>query len=103
MRLLFDTHILLADFADETAALPPKVTALAADPETEAHFSVASLWDIALKARTGKLKMTVRIEDIPDLLDAMGVRIVPIEARHAVVTPEPATRDPFDRMLLAQC
>jgi len=30
---------------------------------------------------------------------------VPVDERHALaaVDPEPATRDPFDRMLLAQC
>jgi hypothetical protein len=41
----------------------------------------------------------------PELLDGLGVRIVAIDERHALapVEPEPMTRDPFDRMLLAQC
>ena len=35
----------------------------------------------------------------------MGIKVVAIDGRHALasVEPEPATRDPFDRMLLAQC
>jgi PIN domain nuclease of toxin-antitoxin system len=35
----------------------------------------------------------------------LGINLVLIDARHvlASVLPEPATRDPFDRLLLAQC
>ncbi len=42
---------------------------------------------------------------LPELLDGLGVRIVAIDERHALISvePEPTTRDPFDRMLLAQC
>jgi PIN domain nuclease of toxin-antitoxin system len=42
---------------------------------------------------------------LPELLDGLGVKIVVIDERHALATvePEPMTRDPFDRMLLAQC
>jgi PIN domain nuclease of toxin-antitoxin system len=38
-------------------------------------------------------------------LDRHGVRIVAIDERHALTSPEPepTTRDPFGRMLLAQC
>ena len=37
--------------------------------------------------------------------ETIGLAILPINRGHAVawVEPEPATRDPFDRMLLAQC
>ena len=42
---------------------------------------------------------------MPELLDGLGIKIVGIDERHALasVEPEPKTRDPFDRMLLAQC
>jgi PIN domain nuclease of toxin-antitoxin system len=45
------------------------------------------------------------LEDIAGYLDAIGLSILPIETRHVTVTADPApdTRDPFDRMLLAQC
>jgi PIN domain nuclease of toxin-antitoxin system len=35
----------------------------------------------------------------------MGVELVPINEHHTLIAvePEPLTRDPFDRLLLAQC
>lgn len=35
----------------------------------------------------------------------MGLALLPIDHRYALaaVNPEPATRDPFDRLLLGQC
>ena len=43
--------------------------------------------------------------DIARFLERIGVRLLPIEARHVVAAadPEPETRDPFDRLLLAIC
>ena len=44
-------------------------------------------------------------EDLPDYFQAEGMVLLAIDHRHAVtaVDPAPDTRDPFDRMLLAQC
>jgi PIN domain nuclease of toxin-antitoxin system len=105
MRLLFDTHIFLALIGSGSASLPKTVVALLEDGEAEPYLSAASLWEIAIKARLGKLRLTAELEALPNLLDRLGVRIVPIDDRHALaaVNPEPMTRDPFDRMLLAQC
>jgi len=105
MKLLLDTHILLAVIADGAARVPAKVAALLRDRSAEHHLSVASLWEIAIKCRLGKLKLTLELGALPELLDGLGVKIIPIDERHALasVEPEPVTRDPFDRMLLAQC
>jgi PIN domain nuclease of toxin-antitoxin system len=69
------------------------------DADNEHCLSAASLWEIAIKSRLGNLG------DLPELLDGLGVKIIAIDRRHALasVNPEPKTRDPFDRMLLAQC
>jgi PIN domain nuclease of toxin-antitoxin system len=66
------------------------------------HVSVASLWEIAIKFRLGKLALEVQL---PELVENLGLVLLAIEASHvlAAVDPEPATRDPFDRLLLAQC
>ena len=106
MRLLLDTHIFLALIGSSGAAsLPARVAALLADDEAEPHLCVASLWEIAIKSRLGKLKLWVDLDALPALISGLGVRIVAIDERHAVAAldPEPMTRDPFDRMLLAQC
>lgn len=49
--------------------------------------------------------MTPNLEALPELLAGLGIEINPINEHHALaaVEPEPPTRDPFDRLLLAQC
>ena len=105
MRLLLDTHVLLAFIERGAVGLPTGVAGLLMDRESEHHLSAASLWEIAMKRRLGKLELTVDLGALPELLDGLGVKIVVIDERHALATvePEPMTRDPFDRMLLAQC
>jgi PIN domain nuclease of toxin-antitoxin system len=67
--------------------------------------SVASLWEIAIKSRLGKLDPGVPLEDMRMVLEGGGLTIIPIEIPHVITAaePEPETRDPFDRLLLAQC
>jgi len=105
MKLLLDTHILLALIGEGAASVPMAIGALLRDGGNEHHLSAASLWEIAIKFRLGKLKLAVELGALPGLLDRLGIKIVPIDDRHALasVEPEPMTRDPFDRMLLAQC
>jgi PIN domain nuclease of toxin-antitoxin system len=67
--------------------------------------SVASVWEIALKSRLGKLYPLTDLDKIPPALERIGVAILPVSLAHVLHTldPEPPTRDPFDRLLLAQC
>jgi PIN domain nuclease of toxin-antitoxin system len=105
MRLLLDTHILLAFVERGGDGLPDGVAALLSDQRNEHHLSAASLWEIAIKCRLGKLRLTPSLAALPELVEGLGITIVAINERHPVasVDPEPTTRDPFDRMLLAQC
>lgn len=105
MRLLLDTHVLLHLMRGSLESLDPRMAARLALPTTQAHASVASLWEIAIKTRLGKLDPGMPLEDIADYMEAIGLSILPIDRRHVVVgvEPEPPTRDPFDRLLLAQC
>ena len=43
------------------------------------------------------------LETLAGYFETIGLAILPIARGHAVAWVEPATRDPFDRMLLAQC
>jgi PIN domain nuclease of toxin-antitoxin system len=102
---LLDTHVVLAVLGRRVQDLPPAVQRALADPGNERYASVASIWEIAIKWRLGKLELPVGLEALPGALDAVGVSVFAIEAHHvlAAVQPEPQTRDPFDRLLLAQC
>ena len=105
MRLLLDTHIFLVLIEKGTGSLSSGVRRLLADPDGDFHLSVASFWEIAIKCRLGKLRLTPDLRTLPDLVAELGMALVPINEHHALaaVDPEPQTRDPFDRMLLAQC
>jgi PIN domain nuclease of toxin-antitoxin system len=102
MRLLLDTNVLI-DLSYERLHSGLRAQLIA--PEAQLHVSVASLWEIAIKIRLGKLALRVPVQDLPEFVEAMGATLVLINASHvlAVADPEPATRDPFDRLLLAQC
>lgn len=105
MRLILDTHILLAMTLRRLDKISPEAAHLVADESTRLWASVASLWEIAIKTRLGKLDPGMALEDLPNFFEAGGIDILPITAVHALaqVEPIPRTRDPFDRILLAQC
>ena len=105
MRVLLDTHVLLALVEGRTERFSPEIQRILADPTIEFHVSVASLWEIAIKSRLGKLQLTPPLESLPQLITGLGIDLVPIDDRHVLIAvlPEPPTRDPFDRLLLAQC
>lgn len=105
MRLLLDTNIVLLLPRHDLPRQYPAVAEHLVNPATTAFASVATLWEIAIKTRLGKLKVGMPLDDLPAFLAGFGVTLVPVEASHALVEvkPEPRTRDPFDRLLLAQC
>jgi PIN domain nuclease of toxin-antitoxin system len=76
--------------------------ALRAQIEAEATtVSVASLWEIAIKAALGKLDAP---DDLPARVEQIGFYLLPVTVDHAwQVRQLPLHhRDPFDRLLIAQ-
>ena len=105
MRVLIDTHVVLGLLRRSLTKQYPGIAIRLTDPATVAFVSVASLWETAIKTRLGKLDPGMPLEDIAGYLQALGLLLLPIEAAHVIAAadPEPDTRDPFDRLLLAQC
>jgi len=105
MRLLLDTNILIGLTPRGLAALDPAARQLVENPDNASFASAASLWEIAIKTRLGKLDLGLHPGDFVDFLDGIGVSLLAISHRHVLadVEPAPAKRDPFDRLLLAQC
>ena len=104
MRLLLDTHYVLAILRRELARQHPEIAAMRAGDD-DVVTSVVSLWEIAIKTRLGKLDPRIPVGEIGSFLNEAELPILSITPDHAVadIEPEPSTRDPFDRMLLAQC
>ena len=105
MRVLLDTHIVLSIVNERTADLPAALRQLLADRDSAFYVSVASLWEIAIKWRLGKLRISGNLGLLPAIVTSVGIELIPINEHHVLATiqPEPPTRDPFDRLLLAQC
>ncbi|MFM7676388.1 MAG: type II toxin-antitoxin system VapC family toxin [Synechococcus sp.] len=103
-ELLLDTHALLWWLA-EPDRLSPAAHQAIADPGHRVHVSAASGWEIATKARLGKLPAASELlDDLPQLLAAQGFEQLPITLRHGLhagLYPM-AHHDPFDRLLAAQ-
>jgi PIN domain nuclease of toxin-antitoxin system len=66
---------------------------------------VASLWEIEIKSRIGKLPLKNPVRNWPGMLENAGASILSIKLQHVVadIGPEPETNDPFDRLLLSTC
>jgi PIN domain nuclease of toxin-antitoxin system len=105
VRLLLDTHILLALLKETLSTVAPAMAAAQAQPGVDVSVSACSLREIGIKTRLGKLEPGLALDHLPHAIDAMGFSVLPITASHALaaVEPVPPTRDPFDRLLLAQC
>ena len=64
MRFLIDTHFVLAFFRQEFAVQFPRHSRLFSEANSQAFVSVASLWEIAIKSRLGKLDPGVSLVDM---------------------------------------
>lgn len=104
MKLLLDTHAFLWYFIG-SASLSVKARASIEDESNDKFFSIASLWEIAIKASIGKLTLSKPFDDVfPDQLANNGIDLLSITTAHvSAITNMPFHhRDPFDRLLIAQ-
>lgn len=100
MKLLLDTHVLLWAVIDSPRIKAIRKHLLAID--NDVHFSVASLWEIAIKVSLGKLHVDAM--EVREAARESGFLELPILGQHALhVGWLPwHHRDPFDRLLVAQ-
>ena len=103
MKLLLDTHLLLWA-AGEPKRLPKNIRTLLEDMDNELLFSVASLWEVAIKSGLGRRDFRVEARLLRRGLRDNGYSELPIVSEHVVAIESlPAIhKDPFDRILVAQ-
>jgi PIN domain nuclease of toxin-antitoxin system len=100
MRLLLDTHIFLWAVAG-SPLLKPAARRLIESAD-EVYVSAASIWEVAIKARLGKINADA--QKLADAVEGSGFVELPVSAAHAagVARLDLHHNDPFDRILLAQ-
>ncbi|MGH8553729.1 MAG: type II toxin-antitoxin system VapC family toxin [Methylococcales bacterium] len=105
LRILIDTHFVIALADDRIEESSPRHRGVILDRSSEVFISAASLWEMEIKSRIGKLPLRKPITEWPGILERAGAQILPIELKHifSSIGPEIRTRDPFDRLLLGVC
>jgi PIN domain nuclease of toxin-antitoxin system len=103
MRFLLDTHVLLWALA-EPRRIPTSARKRLESPEHQVLFSAASIWEIAIKVRLGRLKPSLSVDDVAAAAIRTGFEELPVRASHAAATAKLPMHhaDPFDRLLVAQ-
>jgi len=105
LRLLIDTHYVLWA-AIQPDRMEPWARELIVGFKNEILVSAASLYEISLKVRNGKLPEAVEFESdlIVNIEDRLGYKLLPLEPETMMRAArfEYAHADPFDRMIAAQ-
>lgn len=100
MRLLLDTHIFL--WAVSGSRLLKASARDLIESADEVYVSAASIWEVAIKARLGKIQADPH--ELAAAIEPSGFLELPVSTTHAagVERLELHHADPFDRLLIAQ-
>ena len=102
MKILLDTHALLW-WLDDDPRLGRRARGVIADGTNDILVSMASLWEVAIKHRIGKLRANVK--DIAARLPIDDFVLLPIKYDHLQIVEsyrDAVHNDPFDHLILAQ-
>ncbi|HXT32160.1 MAG TPA: type II toxin-antitoxin system VapC family toxin [Vicinamibacterales bacterium] len=102
MTLLLDTQAFLWRVTDDRRLSKRARTAVAATP---CVVSIASCWEMAIKASIGKLTVPLPVSRfMQEQLEINGFSLLPVALEAAAVVADLPFhhRDPFDRLLVAQ-
>ncbi len=108
MKYLLDTHILLWAMTEDDN-LTEEMKSIITSSENEIYFSIASVWEIAIKRKISAEKMPVSEEDFyRDCVEA-GYKKLDIKTDHIFQVKNlerkegaPEHKDPFDRLMVSQ-
>lgn len=100
MRILLDTHVYLWCLTNDKH-LTKRSKKIITDAD-EVYVSAASIWEIAIKVKLGKLDTNVH--KVVEAIAASGFSELAVTTQHALMVSEVPEihRDPFDRILIAQ-
>lgn len=102
--ILLDTHCWLW-LLSEPERFFAKTLKLVSETKTKLYLSVASIWEISIKTKLGKLVLPETPEKyVPDRMAILGVQELPIVSAHALAAGQLSEHhsDPFDRLIIAQ-
>lgn len=103
MNFLLDTHTFIW-FINGDQSLPDKIIGKIKNIENQCFLSIASIWEIAIKIKLGKLQLSSDFDKMIDICAQNEIEILPITFEHIVENNKLDFhyRDPFDRLIIAQ-
>lgn len=105
MKLLLDTHTFMW-WDSDTSRIPPETLSQMQQVDTQLLVSLVSLWEIQIKVQIGKLTLQASLaEIIAHQQIENGVTLLPVTLTHILELDNLPQyhKDPFDRLLIAQC
>ena len=105
MKYLLDTHTFLWAIFD-AEKLGKQAFNILNNPRNQCFLSIASIWELSIKVRLGKLEFhNFKLDEAKTYCKKLKVNLLPIDVKDAVMNSllslKPKHRDPFDRMLIA--
>ena len=104
MNLLLDTHAFIW-WSIDPDKLSPGARAACEDAANQLMLSVASVWEMQIKAQLGKLRLPAPLAALVDhQASRNGLGLLAIELPHIYALQDLPQhhRDPFDRLIVAQ-
>lgn len=108
MNLLLDTHILIWTL-NADPRLPLKARDLILDEKNNIYYSVASIWEVAIKHANHPDNVQFSGEELAQFCHEAGFNLLEMREKHVFAletltrkSEAPEHHDPFDRMLIAQ-
>ncbi len=108
MNILLDTHILLWAMLD-SSSLSAKAREIILQNYHLLHYSVVSVWEIAIKHKLHPENLLSSGQDVVNLCHEANLRSLPLKSEHIVAFENlsrnddaPSHKDPFDQILISQ-
>lgn len=104
MKILLDTHTTIW-FLEGDNKLSPKVRTIIENEDTTNFVSIVSIWELAIKVSLNKITFLKGFNHFLELIKKNGFIILPVTINDSLILSslDFIHRDPFDRMLVAQC
>lgn len=103
MEILLDTHAFIW-YINAKPELSKKAFSFIDDVSNNAFISIASIWEMSIKIKLGKLKLISDFNDIKSELKKFDIKILNLDIEDILMNfiLEFHHRDPFDRIIIAQ-
>jgi PIN domain nuclease of toxin-antitoxin system len=100
---LLDTHALIW-YLSGSSEISQSTREIIDNPLFPIHISLASIWEMAIKMKSGKLSIDFEFQEFQNILSKEKIRIISVKLEHIskLFELENHHRDPFDRMIIAQ-